>query len=453
MGSHKNILMGSKIQYLCSMNYKAAVEYLYTKLPMFSKTGVAALKMDLSNTLAICSYLNNPQSTFKSIHVAGTNGKGSVSHMLASILQEQGYKTGLYTSPHLEDFRERIKINGEMIPEQEVIDFTLRITPLIEEISPSFFEVTVGMAFDYFAKQGVEIAVIETGLGGRLDSTNVIEPILSVITNISFDHVQILGNTLEKIASEKAGIIKHNTPVVIGKTQLETQDVFYKKAASLNAPIQFADSIWKAKLLDSSPSKLQVELKNNKDEKAYIYSSPLAGSYQQENIITVRTAIDELHALQIEVDELAVQQGIKNVIDNTGLHGRWETISNQPLIILDVAHNADGVKKMMEQLSRFTFKNLFIVLGISADKDVNEVLSLLPKHAQYGFTKAHLPRALDTKTLQIMATEHKLNGNTFEDVNDAILHFKQLAEKDDLILVCGSIFVVGEVKRTLFITN
>ena len=435
------------------MNYKAAVEYLYTKLPMFSKTGVAALKMDLSNTLAICSYLNNPQSTFKSIHVAGTNGKGSVSHMLASILQEQGYKTGLYTSPHLEDFRERIKINGEMIPEQEVIDFTLRITPLIEEISPSFFEVTVGMAFDYFAKQGVEIAVIETGLGGRLDSTNVIEPILSVITNISFDHVQILGNTLEKIASEKAGIIKQNTPVVIGKTQLETQDVFYKKAASLNAPIQFADSIWKAKLLDSSPSKLQVELKNNKDEKAYIYSSPLAGSYQQENIITVRTAIDELHALQIEVDELAVQQGIKNVIDNTGLHGRWETISNQPLIILDVAHNADGVKKMLEQLSRFTFKNLFIVLGISADKDVNEVLSLLPKYAQYGFTKAHLPRALDTKTLQIMATEHKLNGNTFEDVNDAILHFMQLAEKDDLILVCGSIFVVGEVKRTLFITN
>ena len=435
------------------MNYKAAVEYLYTKLPMFSKTGVAALKMDLSNTLAICSYINNPQSTFKSIHVAGTNGKGSVSHMLASILQEQGYKTGLYTSPHLEDFRERIKINGEMIPEQEVIDFTLRITPLIEEISPSFFEVTVGMAFDYFAEQGVEIAVIETGLGGRLDSTNVIEPILSVITNISFDHVQILGNTLEKIASEKAGIIKHNTPVVIGKTQLETQDVFYKKAASLNAPIQFADSIWKAKLLDSSPSKLQVELKNNKDEKAYIYSSPLAGSYQQENIITVRTAIDELHALQIEVDEMAVQQGIKNVIDNTGLHGRWETISNQPLIILDVAHNADGVKKMLEQLSRFTFKNLFIVLGISADKDVNEVLSLLPKYAQYGFTKAHLPRALDIKTLQIMATEHKLNGNTFEDVNDAILHFKQLAEKDDLILVCGSIFVVGEVKRTLLITN
>jgi len=435
------------------MNYKAAVEYLYTKLPMFSKTGVAALKMDLSNTLAICSYLNNPQSIFKSIHVAGTNGKGSVSHMLASILQEQGYKTGLYTSPHLEDFRERIKINGEMIPEQEVIDFTLRITPLIKEISPSFFEVTVGMAFDYFAKQGVEIAVIETGLGGRLDSTNVIEPILSVITNISFDHVQILGNTLEKIASEKAGIIKQNTPVVIGKTQLETQEVFYQKAASLNAPIQFADSIWKAKLLDSSPSKLQVELKNNKDEQAYIYNSPLAGSYQQENIITVRTAIDELHALQIEVDELAVQQGIKNVIDNTGLHGRWETISNQPLIILDVAHNADGVKKMLEQLSRFTFKNLFIVLGISADKDVNEVLSLLPKYAQYGFTKAHLPRALDTKTLQIMATEHNLNGNTFVDVNDAILHFKQLAEKDDLILVCGSIFVVGEVKRTLFITN
>lgn len=435
------------------MNYKAAVEYLYTKLPMFSKTGVAALKMDLSNTLAICSYLNNPESTFKSIHVAGTNGKGSVSHMLASILQEQGYKTGLYTSPHLEDFRERIKINGEMIPEQEVVDFTLRITPLIEEISPSFFEVTVGMAFEYFAKQGVEIAVIETGLGGRLDSTNVIAPVLSVITNISFDHVQILGNTLEKIASEKAGIIKQNTPVVIGKTQFETQQVFKEKSASLNAPIKFADSIWKAKLLDCSPSQLKIEIENISDELSFIYSSPLAGSYQQENIITVRTAIDELKSLQIRVDDYSVQLGIKNVIENTGLHGRWETISNQPLIILDVAHNADGVKKMLEQLNRFSFNKLYIVLGISADKDVNEVLSLLPKFAEYGFTRAHLPRALDTLTLQKMAETHDLKGEIFEDVNDAIFHFKELAEQDDLIIVCGSIFVVGEVKRSLFITK
>ena len=448
-----NILMGSKIQYLCSMNYKAAVEYLYTQLPMFSKSGVAALKMNLSNTLAICTYLNNPQASFKSIHVAGTNGKGSVSHMLASILQEQGYKTGLYTSPHLEDFRERIKINGEMIPEQDVIDFTLRITPLIEEISPSFFEVTVGMAFEYFANQGVQIAVIETGLGGRLDSTNVIEPILSLITNISFDHVQILGNTLEKIASEKAGIIKQNTPVVIGKTQSETKSVFEHKATSLNAPIKFADGIWQSELEESSPSKLHVKLKNNFNQKVFFYTCPLAGSYQQENIITVRTAIDELQALQIEVDEKAVQQGIKNVIVNTGLHGRWEAISIDPLIILDVAHNADGVKKMLEQLNRFNFKNLYIVFGISADKDVNEVLSLLPKNAQYGFTKAHLPRALDTTTLQIMAKANALNGRIFEDVNDAVIYYKHKAEKDDLILVCGSIFVVGEVKRALFITN
>lgn len=453
MGSHMNILMGSKIQYLCSMNYKAAVEYLYTKLPMFSKTGVAALKMDLSNTWAICSYLNNPQSTFKSIHVAGTNGKGSVSHMLASILQEQGFKTGLYTSPHLEDFRERIKINGKMIPEQEVVDFTQRISPLIEEISPSFFEVTVGMAFDYFAQQGVEIAVIETGLGGRLDSTNVIQPILSVITNISFDHVQILGNTLEKIASEKAGIIKQNTPVIIGKTQPETQPIFEQKAASVNAPIKFADTIWTANLLESSPSILHVQLNKNKSEKSFLYSSPLAGSYQQENIMTVKTAIDELQNLGIVVDESAIHYGIKNVIEHTGLHGRWETIATNPLIILDVAHNADGVKKMLEQLSRFKFKNLYIVLGISADKDVDEVLSLLPKNAQYGFTKADLPRALETTTLQSMATAHDLLGEVFENVNEAILHFKKLAENDDLILVCGSIFVVGEVKRILFVTN
>ena len=420
---------------------------------MFSKTGVAALKMDLNNTLAICSFLNNPQTTFKSIHVAGTNGKGSVSHMLASILQEQGYKTGLYTSPHLEDFRERIKINGELIPEQAVVDFTQKITPLIEEISPSFFEVTVGMAFAYFANQNVDIAVIETGLGGRLDSTNVIQPILSVITNISFDHVQILGDTLEKIASEKAGIIKQNIPVVIGKTQEETKLIFENKAASLHAPITFADNCWTSQLLDCSPSRLHVKLKKASEEKELTYHTPLAGSYQQENIITVRVVIDKLNTLQLSIEESSIQNGINNVITNTGLHGRWETITSDPFIILDVAHNTDGVKKLLEQLRRFAFKNLYIVLGISADKDVSEVLSLLPKEAKYGFTKAQLPRALDSGILRDMAVAHQLYGEVFEDVNKAIQHFKMKAGKEDLILVCGSIFVVGEVKRSLFITN
>ena len=448
-----NILMGSKIQYLCSMNYKASVEYLYTKLPMFSKTGVAALKMDLNNTITICSHLNNPQNSFKSIHVAGTNGKGSVSHMLASILQEQGYKTGLYTSPHLEDFRERIKINGEMIPEGAVVDFTHRITPLIEEISPSFFEVTVGMAFEYFAQQEVDIAIIETGLGGRLDSTNVIHPIISVITNISYDHVQILGDTLDKIASEKAGIIKSNTPVVIGKTQTETKPIFEQKALSENSPICFADRIWSSTIIENHPTTLSLQLNKQNSNDELTYHSPLAGSYQQENIITVRVTIDLLRQLNLKIDELAIQNGIKNVILNTGLHGRWETISTSPLIILDVAHNTDGVKKMLEQLKRFSFKNLYMVVGISADKDVNEVLSLLPKQAQYAFTKAHLPRAMDPVQLKEMAVEHQLIGDCFEDVNDAIEQFKAIAKEEDLILVCGSIFVVGEVDRKRFFTN
>ncbi len=453
MGSHMNILMGSKIQYLCSMNYKAAVEYLYTKLPMFSKTGVAALKMDLANTLTICSYLNNPHHSFKSIHVAGTNGKGSVSHMLASILQEQGYKTGLYTSPHLEDFRERIKVNGEMIPEEAVVGFTERITPLIEEIGPSFFEVTVGMAFEYFAQQDVDFAVIETGLGGRLDSTNVIHPIISVITNISYDHVQILGNTLDKIASEKAGIIKAHTPVVIGKSQPETKPVFEQKALSENASIYFADQIWSSTIIEDHPTTLSIHLKSSNNNQQLTYHSPLAGSYQQENIITVRVTVDLLRQLNLQIDEQAIQNGIKHVILNTGLHGRWETISTSPLIILDVAHNADGVKKMLEQLKRFNFKNLYLVVGISADKDVNEVLSLLPKHAQYAFTKAHLPRAMDPTQLKEMAMQHQLTGECFENVNDAIEQFKTKAEDEDLILVCGSIFVVGEVDRKRFISN
>jgi dihydrofolate synthase/folylpolyglutamate synthase len=435
------------------MNYKASIEYLYTKLPMFSKSGVAALKMDLANTLTICSFLNNPENRFKSIHVAGTNGKGSVSHLIASILQEQGYKTGLYTSPHLEDFRERIKVNGEMIPETFVVDFTAKIKPLIEEISPSFFEVTVGMAFEYFENEKVDIAVIETGLGGRLDSTNVIHPVLSIITNISYDHVQILGDTLEKIAGEKAGIIKLNTPTVIGKTQPQTASVFKEKASSLDSPIYFADQYWSSEITEDSPSTLSIQLTASDQSSQYSYTCPLAGSYQQENIITVRVAVDQLRKLDWKIDEESIQKGITNVITNTGLHGRWETISYSPLIILDVAHNADGVKKMLEQLKRFKFNKLFLVLGISADKDVNEVLSLLPKQAEYAFTKAHLPRALDPLQLKTMAETHQLNGDIFENVNDGIQYFKNKANHNDLILVCGSIFVVGEVNRKLFIKN
>jgi len=429
------------------MNYKACVEYLYTKLPMFSKTGAAAMKMDLANTYAICSFLQEPQTRFKTIHVAGTNGKGSVSHLLASILQEAGYKTGLYTSPHLEDFRERIKVNGGMIPEHAVVDFTKTIAPLIEEIEPSFFEVTVGMAFDYFEKEKVDVAVIETGLGGRLDSTNVIEPVLSIITNISYDHVQILGNTLEKIASEKAGIIKKNTPVVIGKTQAETKPVFQEKADQMEAGIVYADQLWTTEITEQNPSNLSIRLSNITKTNTFTYSTKLAGSYQQENIRTVRAAIDQLLQMNWRFSENHIQKGIADVITNTGLHGRWETVSTSPLLILDVAHNGDGMQKMMEQLNRFKFKNLYLVLGISADKDVHEVLSLLPKKASYAFTKANLPRALDPIQLKSLAEQYQLVGNVYANVNDAIADFRKVANEEDIILVCGSIFVVGEVDR------
>jgi dihydrofolate synthase/folylpolyglutamate synthase len=429
------------------MNYKACVEYLYTKLPMFLKTGPASMKMDLANTYAICSFLGDPQNKFKTIHIAGTNGKGSVSHLLSSILQEAGYKTGLYTSPHLEDFRERIRINGEMIPEKEVIAFTEKINPLIEEIEPSFFEVTVGMAFDYFAKEKVDIAVIETGLGGRLDSTNVIYPELSIITNISYDHVQILGNTLEKIASEKAGIIKKETAVVIGKAQLETKTVFQEKAIAMDAHLIYADQQWSTKILEQNPSKLTIEITSLINQSQYIYTCPLAGSYQQENIRTVRTAVDQLNLKGWSLDEIAIKKGITNVIDNTSLHGRWETISTSPLIILDVAHNADGMQKMIEQLNRFKFENIYIVIGMSSDKDVNEVLALLPKHANYAFTKANLPRAMDPGELKKMAENYGLKGDVYLNVNEALSTFKERAKEGDIVLVCGSIFVVGEVDR------
>ena len=405
------------------------------------------MKMDLANTYAICSFLGDPQNKFKTIHIAGTNGKGSVSHLLSSILQEAGYKTGLYTSPHLEDFRERIRINGEMIPEKEVIAFTEKINPLIEEIEPSFFEVTVGMAFDYFAKEKVDIAVIETGLGGRLDSTNVIYPELSIITNISYDHVQILGNTLEKIASEKAGIIKKETAVVIGKTQLETKTVFQEKAVAMDAHLIYADQQWSTKILEQNPSKLTIEITSLINQSQYIYTCPLAGSYQQENIQTIRTAVDQLNLKGWALDEIAIKNGITNVIDNTSLHGRWETISTSPLIILDVAHNGDGMQKMIEQLNRFKFKNLYMVIGMSSDKDVNEVLALLPKHANYAFTKANLPRAMDPGELKKMAENYGLKGDVYLNVNEALSTFKERAKEGDIVLVCGSIFVVGEVDR------
>jgi len=442
--------MGVKIQYLCTMDYKACLEYLYTRLPMFSRVGNAALKMDLSNTLQICKYLGNPEQKIKTIHVAGTNGKGSVSHLIASVLQEQGYRTGLYTSPHLYDFRERIKINGKMIAEDIVIQFTEKMKPLIETIEPSFFELTVGMAFEYFSCEKVDYAVIETGMGGRLDSTNVISPLISIITNIGFDHMAILGNTLEKIASEKAGIIKANVPVVIGKKDDATAHVFKQFAQQLNAPLLFAEDACQTRIVSMEEGLIKIEAKERSSAISNHYTTPLSGIYQSENTGTVVVAIKKMKELGIEIGETSVQKGFLNVIKNTGLLGRWELMSKKPPIILDVAHNPAGIYQLCKQISVTPHKKLYIILGMSNDKDVSGILELLPAHAIYGFTKANLPRAMDINELAETARSKGLKGESYHNVNEALHTIRSNAAEEDLIIVCGSIFVVGEVDRSQF---
>ena len=439
--------MVAKIQYLYTMDYQSCIEYLYTKLPMFSRTGAVALKMDLSNTIALCAALGNPQHRFRTIHVAGTNGKGSVSHMLASIMQEAGLKTGLYTSPHLKDFRERIRINGEIIPTEEVVHFTENIKDLIEALEPSFFEVTVAMAFDHFAKENVEVAIIETGLGGRLDSTNIIQPEISIITNIGLDHVQLLGNTLGLIAAEKAGIIKAKTPAVIGQTHFETAAVFETMARQLDAPIVFADAIWETAAQSITPGNISIELTGIRDGSTRKFNADLAGIYQADNIRTVITAIDLLIERGWKVKEEDIAKGIAFAKKNTGLHGRWEVINTAPIVILDVAHNTEGIKQVVQQINATAFEKLFIILGMSKDKDVEAVITQLPKQAIYGFTQAQIPRALTKEELEKMASSASLNGQSYPDVNTAIEDTLKMAGPNDLVLVCGSVFVVGEVDR------
>jgi dihydrofolate synthase / folylpolyglutamate synthase len=426
------------------MNYQQTIDYLYNTLPMFSRIGSAAFKKDLTNTLLLCERLDNPHKKFKSIHVAGTNGKGSVSHMLAAIFQTAGYRTGLYTSPHLYDFRERIKVNGVMCDEDFIIDFTERIKPAIEEIQPSFFEITVAMAFEYFAQQKVDIAIIEVGLGGRLDSTNVITPELSVITNIGWDHMNLLGNTLEEIAFEKAGIIKENIPVVIGEKKDETEHVFKKIASQKQAPVFFAEenfSVKGYKLLNSS---IEISVENS-NSSITNYQLDLAGIYQTKNILAVLQAVELLKEWNISQQQ--IQSALKNVKQLTGLHGRWELIHKEPAVILEVAHNKDGIEQMLKHLQNISFHKLHIVLGMVKDKDVDAVLQLLPQEAGYYFTQAHIPRALDAQTLEEEASQFSLKGNCFDDVNEAIQQALTSSIKDDLIIVCGSIFLVAEVNR------
>jgi len=412
---------------------------------MFSRIGKAAYKTDLTNTIELCAFLDNPHHHFKSVHIAGTNGKGSTSHMLASVLQSAGYKTGLYTSPHLKDFRERIKIDGEMISEEFITEFVMLIQPMIETVEPSFFEMTVAMAFQYFKKEGVDIAIIETGLGGRLDSTNIITPELSVITNIGWDHMNILGDTLEKIAVEKAGIIKPNIPVVIGEAEGPIRNIFMEKANQQKAPIHFASEQFHAIDWQYRHHELIVEVAKDHTEEKKFYHLDLPGIYQTKNLLTTISAVQELEKKGFVFYDSQIKNGIRNTKRQTGLHGRWEVVHEQPTVILDVAHNADGIKQILRQLELIEPRHLHIVIGLVKDKDIDKVLALLPKHAQYYFTEAQIPRALPAEILYEAAVEYQLKGEVVKEVNAAVRLAIQNASKEDLILVCGSVFVVGEV--------
>jgi len=428
------------------LNYQQTIDYLFHRLPMFSRLGAAAFKGDLTNTIKLCEALGKPQNQFRSLHIAGTNGKGSTSHMLAAIMHTAGYKTGLYTSPHLKDFRERIKVNGQMVEEAFVIKFTEQIKPLIEEINPSFFEITVAMAFSWFAQQKVDIAVIEVGLGGRLDSTNIITPELSIITNISYDHMNILGDTIEKIATEKAGIIKQGIPVVIGETLPETKKLFEATAHNLQAPIHFASEVrWVADWAQSG-HKLQVSVADEYSDERRQYTLDLPGLYQAKNLLTVLEAVHLLTAKGWIIDDGDVVHGLSNTKKLTGFHGRWEVINQRPYTVLDVAHNEDGIKELTSQLEHCNYQKLHIVIGMVRDKEISTVLALLPKYAKYYFTKAQIPRALPENELAGTAASFELNGHPFSTVMQALQHAIDRAHKDDMILVCGSVFVVGEVK-------
>ena len=404
------------------MTYQDTVNWMFSKLPMYQREGKSAFKKDLSNTLKLSEHLNNPEQHFKSVHIAGTNGKGSTSHILASILQEAGYKVGLYTSPHLKDFRERIKINGKEITKQFVIGFVKRNRSFLELNRLSFFEMTVGMAFDYFAKQKVDIAIVEVGLGGRLDSTNIITPEVSVITNIGLDHTQFLGNTLEAIAGEKAGIIKDNVPIVIGETQPETEQIFINIAKRKNAKIVFAD----------------------KAIKEY-FQSDLEGNYQEKNIKTVLQAIKELQQKGFAVTRKHVETGLSNIVKNTGLKGRWQVLQERPKVICDTAHNREGINAVVKQLLSEKYKSLHIVFGVVNDKYLSALLDLLPKKAMYYLCKPNIPRGMDAEELKQNFKQLGFNAESYTSVNNAFQGALKNANAKDLIFIGGSTFVVAEI--------
>ena len=423
------------------MNYKETLEWLFAQLPMYQREGKAAYKANLDNTLKLDEHFGSPHKQFKTIHVGGTNGKGSVSHMLASILQEAGYKTGLYTSPHLKDFRERIKINGEMITEQHVINFVEENKSLFAGIKPSFFEMTVAMAFQYFADQQVDIAVIEVGLGGRLDSTNIITPLASVITNISFDHMALLGDTLEKIAHEKAGIIKPGIPAIIGTKDPASDFVFIEKAKECETTLEFASENWQV----TRDNKNAYRLENKNGITFAPVQADLKGLYQRKNIPAVLETVLSLRNDGWHISDQNIYNGIANTIRNTGLLGRWQELSQTPYTVCDTGHNIDGLTEIVAQLKTCTYEKLHFVIGMVNDKDVDSVLHILPKDAIYYFCKASIPRAMDEKTLAEKARADHLHGKAFPTVAAAYQAAREAASNRDMIYIGGSTFVVAEV--------
>ena len=422
------------------MNYEETLTYLYNSAPLFQHIGKDAYKEGLENTYLLDAHFGHPHFNFKTIHVAGTNGKGSCSHTLAAILQSAGYKVGLFTSPHLIDFRERIRINGVQISQEEVINFVEKEKQFFEPLHPSFFELTTAMAFNYFSKEKVDVAVVEVGLGGRLDCTNIINPDLSIITNISFDHIQFLGNTLSKIASEKAGIIKPNTPVVIGEYTSETKPVFIEKAKSMDAPIYFAEET--ITILDTKTSEIGKRIYQTNTYKDL--EGELGGLCQLKNTATILTATQILREKDYNIEEQHIRQGFSQVCKLTGLMGRWQKIKDNPTIICDTGHNVGGINYIVEQLSNITYHKLHIIMGMVNDKDVQCVLSILPKEATYYFTKASVNRAINEITLKEIATKFGLSGNCYSNVKEALIAAQNSANDDDLIFIGGSSFIVAD---------
>jgi dihydrofolate synthase/folylpolyglutamate synthase len=429
------------------MDYNQTLDWLFSQLPMFQRVGKAAYKADLSGTIELLKHLGNPQDKFKAIHVAGTNGKGSVSHILASILQEAGYNTGLYTSPHLKDFRERIRIDDSMVSEEEVVDFVAKYKDFFEKIKPSFFEMTVGMAFERFADEKVNIAVLETGMGGRLDSTNISNPIVTVITNIGYDHMQFLGDSLTKIAGEKAGIIKPGIPLVVGKRQPEVDEVFETKCKDLGSPVVYADehfSLRKIETREKSTLVYDVWF----DDRLFLeqLESPLLGNYQAGNLATAFQTLELLKSkYQFKVGEEEIREGVSRIVENTGLQGRWQILSTNPLTICDTAHNPEGIQAVVNQIQESSFGHLHFVFGMVNDKSPESILYLLPKQATYYFCKPDIPRGMEAEELQQHAFKAGLRGEAYNTVQHAYNSAVNNAGVNDLVFIGGSTFVVAEI--------